>query len=76
MTATIFLVKTALLRFGVVIEGVKFDVENAKIDVNYLQHGQQQIKTVSFRQIEELFTSTASPPADVERPYYSPDEQS
>lgn len=75
MTTTIFLIKTALLRFGVVIEGVKFDVDNEKIDVNYLQHGSQQIKTVSFSQIEALFTSAASPPADVQRPYYSPDEQ-
>ena len=71
-----FIIETALLRFGVIIEGVKFDVDNKKIDVNYLQHGQQQIKTVSFSQIEALFTSTASTPTDVERPYYAPPEQS
>lgn len=75
MTGTIFLVKTALLRFGIVIEDVSFDVNNEKIDVNYTQNGRQQIKSVPFSQIEALFTSTASPPADPERPYYAPPEQ-
>lgn len=75
MTTTIFLVKTALLRFGIVIEGVSFDIDNEKIDVNYLHHGQQQIKSIPFSQIEELFTSAASTPADPERPYYAPPEQ-
>ncbi len=75
MTATIFLVKTALLRFGIVIEGISFDVNNEKIDVNYLQNGKQQLKSVPFSQIEDLFTSAASRPADPGRPCYAPSEQ-
>ena len=69
---SMFLIKTALLRFGVEIEGVKFDIDNEKVDINYTQHGQQQIKSVPFSQIEALFTSAASTPADTGRPYYAP----
>ena len=76
MTTTFFLIKTVLLRFGVVIEGVKFDIDNEKVDVNYTQHGNQQIKSVPFSQIEALFTSAATTPADPERPYYAPPDQS
>lgn len=75
MTATIFLVKTALLRFGVVIEGVSFDIDNEKIDVNYTQNGTQHLKSIPFSQIEALFTSAASTPADVKRPYYAPPKE-
>lgn len=76
MTSSIFLIKVALLRFGIVIKGVKFDIDNEKIDVNYTQQGQQQIKSVPFSQIEALFTSTSSTPPDPGRPYYAPPEQS
>jgi len=76
MTSAIFFIKTALLCFGVVIEGVSFDIDNEKIDVNYTQHGTQHLKSVPFSQIEALFTSTASTPADVKRPYYAPPDQS
>lgn len=59
---SIFLIKTALLRFGVVISDVKFDVDNECIMVNYTMHGTQQTKKVPFEQIEQLFTSAADVP--------------
>ena len=59
---TIFLIKTALLRFGVVIRDVKFDVDNESVIVNFTLHGSQQSKSVPFAQIEQLFTSAADVP--------------
>ena len=60
---SIFLIKTALLRFGVVISDVKFDVDNGCIAVNYTLHGTQHNKKVPFEQIEQLFTSAQDAPA-------------
>ena len=59
---SIFLIKTALLRFGVVISNVKFDVDGECVIVNYTMHGAQQVKSVSFSQIEQLFTSNPEAP--------------
>jgi len=59
---TIFLIKTALLRFGVVIQDVKFDVDNESVIVNFTLHGSQQSKSVPFAQIEQLFTSAQDAP--------------
>ena len=59
---TIFLIKTALLRFGVVIQDVKFDVDNESVIVNFTLHGAKQSKSVPFAQIEQLFTSAADVP--------------
>lgn len=55
---TIFLIKTALLRFGVVISEVKFDVDGKNIVVNYSLHGAQQTKIVAFSEIERLFNAS------------------
>ena len=60
---TIFLIKTALLRFGVVISDVKFDVDQECVVVNYTLQGSQQSKSVPFDEIERLFTSTQDGPA-------------
>lgn len=69
---SIFLIKTALLRFGVVVQGVSFDVDNEKIDVKYTLQGMEQTKSVTFSQIEELFTSDSGGPAAPGPPYYAP----
>lgn len=74
MISTIFLVKTALLRFGVVIQGVSFDVDHELIEVKYTLKGKEQTKSIPFSQIEELFTSKATDPAGYQRPYYAPPE--
>ena len=60
---SIFLIKTALLRFGVVIQGILFDVDNELVIVNYKQHGAQQTTSVPFQDIEQLFTSAQDGPA-------------
>jgi hypothetical protein len=59
---TIFLIKTALLRFGVVISEVKFDVDGENIVVNYSLHGVQQTKIVAFSEIERLFNASQNVP--------------
>ena len=59
---SIFIIKTALLRFGVVIQDVKFDVDNGCVIVNYTLQGAQQSKSVPFEQIEQLFTSAQDAP--------------
>lgn len=59
---SIFLIKTTLMRFGVVISEVKFDVDNECIAVNYTLHGSQQSKSVPFSQIEQLFTQATDGP--------------
>lgn len=80
---SIFLIKAALLRFGVVVQGISFDVDNEKIDVKYTLQGMEQTKSVTFSQIEELFKSdsggppgrpTSDPgyPAQPGPPYYAP----
>ena len=61
---SIFVLKTSLLRFGVVIQNVKFDIDNECIIVDYSMHGAQQRKIVPFSQIEQLFTYTPAAPAD------------
>jgi hypothetical protein len=71
---SIFVLKTALLRFGVVVQDVSFDVDNECINVNYLLGGKKQTKSVPFSQIEALFTSKPEAPADYEVPYYAPPE--
>jgi len=60
---TTFLIKTALLRFGVVIQDVKFDVDNEVVVVNYTHSGEQQSKKVPFEDVEKLFTSEPEAPA-------------
>jgi len=67
---SIFLIKTALLRFGVVVQGISFDVDNEKIDVKYTLQGMEQTKSVTFSQIEDLFKSDSGCPAPPEPPYY------
>ena len=52
-----FLIKRALLRFGVVVQDVKFDVDNECVLVNYLIHRKSQSKSFRFSEIEALFTS-------------------
>jgi hypothetical protein len=59
---TIFLIKTALLRFGVVISEVKFDVDGENIVVNYSLHGVRQTKIVAFSEIERLFNASQNAP--------------
>lgn len=66
MTGSIFIIKTALLRFGVVIEEVKFDIDNEAIVVNYLKKGKKQSKSVPFSDIEDLFTFDSNGPAGPE----------
>lgn len=58
-----FLIKTALLRFGVVISDVKFDVDGECVIVNYMMHGAPHRKAVPFSEIEQLFTSAPEAPA-------------
>jgi len=60
---TIFLIKTALLRFGIVVKDVKFDVDNEAVVVNYSLQGARQSKSVPFSEIEQLFTADSSGPA-------------
>ena len=69
---SIFVLKTALLRFGVVVQDVSFDIDNECINVNYLLHGEKQIKSVPFSQIEDLFKSKPEAPESYETPYYAP----
>lgn len=61
---TIFLIKTTLLRFGVVISEVKFDVGGENIVVNYSLHGARQSKIVPFSEIERLFNASQDAPGD------------
>ncbi len=64
MTLSIFVLKTALLRFGVIIDQVRFDVNGETIVVEYQLHGVASTKSVPFAEIEDLFSeSTARPPA-------------
>ena len=72
MIASIFLIKTALLRFGVVVTDVSFDIDQECINVNYLRNGAAQTKSVSFQEIEQLFTSKATDPAGPRARYYPP----
>ena len=69
---SIFLIKTALLRFGIVVQGISFDVDNEKIDVKYTLQGMEQTKSVSFSQIEDLFKSDPGAPAAPGPSYYAP----
>ena len=57
---SVFIIKTALLRFGVVIQDVKFDIDGECIIVNYISKGEQKSKSVPFQEIEELFTADLS----------------
>jgi hypothetical protein len=70
---SIFLIKTALLRFGVVVQSVSFDVDNKRINVDYLHGDKQQTKSIQFSHIEGLFKSDSEAPADYKRPYYAPE---
>jgi len=69
---SIFLIKTALLRFGVVVQGISFDVDNEKIDVKYTLQGMEKTKSVAFSQIEDLFASDSGGPASPGPPYNAP----
>lgn len=50
-----FLIKTALLSYGISIQDVKFDIDGECIIVNYSKKGEQQRKAVPFQEIEQLF---------------------
>ncbi len=69
---SIFIIKTALLRFGVVVQEIKFDIDNECINVNYTLHGKDQTKSVPFSQIEALFTSDSEGQAGPGRPFIGP----
>ena len=78
---SMFLIKTALLRFGVVVQDVKFDVDGECVIVNYMMHGSKHRKAVPFSEVEQLFTSAPEASADsdplnvVGRGYRGPDQQ-
>lgn len=69
---SVFLIKTALLRFGIVVKDISFDVDNECIKVNYSKSGKQETKLIPFSQIEELFTADSEAQADDTVPYYAP----
>jgi len=60
---SMFLIKTALLRWGIIIQDVKFDIDGECVIVNYRQGGEPHKKMVSFREIEELFVLDPEVPA-------------
>jgi len=69
---SIFLIKTALLRFGIIVKDISFDVDNECIKVNYMKAGQAETKSIPFSQIEELFKADSEDQADSTVPYYAP----
>jgi len=69
---SIFLLKTALLRFGIIVNDISFDVGNECIKVNYLMAGIEKIRSIPFSQIEELFKADSEAKADSTVPYYAP----
>ena len=69
MSMAIFVLKTALLRYAIVIDQVRFDVDGECIVVEYSIHGRPETKTVPFADIESMFSESsgrppASPPVD------------
>jgi len=63
MSIGIFVLKTALLRYGIIIQNVKFDVDQECIVIEYTLSGQAQSKQAPFAEIEALFSeSPARPP--------------
>jgi len=50
-----FLIKTALLSWGITIRDVKFDIDSECVIVNYTAKGTELSKSVSFQEIEQLF---------------------
>jgi len=60
----IFLIKTALLRFGIVVQAIEFDVDNECVIVKYTLNCNPTTKSVPFSEIEQLFTSKPAVPAD------------
>ena len=63
---SIFLLKTALLRFGIIVQDISFDVDHECIQVNYTLNGGRQRKSISFSDIEDLFKSDSEAPAGPE----------
>ena len=69
MSMAVFVLKTALLRYGITIDQVRFDVGGECIVVEYQLHGQAQTKSVPFAEIESLFSESTGrqserPPVD------------
>ena len=58
-----FILKTALLSWGITIQDVKFDIDGECVIVNYSMKGAQQRKAVSFQEIEQLFKTDSEAPA-------------
>ena len=69
---SIFLIKTALLRFGIIVKDISFDVDNECIKVNYFKGGETKTKSIPFSQIEELFKADSEAPTEPTVPYYAP----
>ena len=69
---SIFLLKTALLRFGIIVKDISFDVDNECIKVNYSKAGEEKTKSIPFSQIEELFNAESEAQTDDTVPYYAP----
>lgn len=63
MSMGLIVLKTGLLRFGIVVQSVRFDMDSASIIVEYHQHCVKHTKSVPFSEIEDLFSeSPGSPP--------------
>lgn len=60
---SIFLIKTALMRFGIIIESVTFNADREQIIIIYTRQERSIVKIVPFSEIEELFTSAPEAPA-------------
>ena len=69
---SIFLIKTALLRFGIIVKDISFDVDNECVKVNYSKGGEEKTKSIPFSQIEELFNADSETAKDETVPYYAP----
>jgi len=60
---SMFVIKTALLRIGIVVQRVSFDSDNKCLNVAYQENGKKKIKSVPFSEIEQLITSDPGGPA-------------
>ena len=58
-----FLIKTALMGAGIIIDSVLFSRDGECIHIKYTQKGKPQVKTITFREIEDYFRTGPQGPS-------------
>ena len=63
-----FLIKTALMTAGITIDSVLFSRDGECIHIKYSQKGKPQVKTITFREIEDYFRTAPAGRAGAQEP--------